>query len=239
MSSRSAALTLRCAAVFLASVPLALATPEAAERLTSEAQDAFIAQDFPKALDLLTKAIAENPTDYALYGNRGSCYDSLGRTDDALRDFNTSLQKAAEQTKDPRDKRLAPILYNRAQLFAHAGRSKEAVADFQKTLEIDEDFPNARLELAWTYATCADAATRDPKKALDLALDEIKRSGSSSAAAADTVAAAQAVNGNFPEAVKQEKEALAQARSILERKHFTERLHLYEAGKAYLQTPGD
>ncbi|HEY2343694.1 MAG TPA: tetratricopeptide repeat protein [Chthoniobacteraceae bacterium] len=235
MRTRLRFLLVVCTGGVLAFASAMRATPEAAERLASDAQDAFVAQDFPKALALLTKAIAENPSDYTLYGNRGSCYDNLGQTTEALHDFDTSLQKAIERTKDPKDQRLAPILFNRGQLYVHAGLSKEAIADFEKTLAIDDDFPNARLELSWTLATSVDPAVRNPKKALELVLEDIKRNGANGANSADTLAAAQAVNGNFTEAVKQEKDALSQARNILEKKNYTERLRLYEAGKPYLQ----
>ena len=146
----------------------ACGSPEVADRFAVEAQSAFGAQDYGKAVELLTKAIAEDAGNPELYANRGSCYDLLGRTAEAVRDFDTSLSKAIESGHDPKAKSLAGIVYNRGSAFAHAGKLPEAAADFEKTLTLDPEFPDARIDLAWILATAPEAALHDPKKALAL-----------------------------------------------------------------------
>jgi tetratricopeptide (TPR) repeat protein len=212
----------------------ALATPEAAEHLAEQGQAAFDAGEYQKAADLLTKAIAEDPTDPELLANRGSCYDLLGKTAEALHDFDESLKKKAERSKDPKDRGLAPYVYNRGLVLVRAGRLAEAAADFEKTLALDPTAPEVRDALAWIYATAPDAAVRDPQKALTLAEAELKQNGLHSPTVADTLAAADAANGRFPEAVLQEQAALDMARHAGQRREYALRLRLYQAGKAYI-----
>ncbi len=216
-------------------VTIALASPETAAPLADAAQEAFASLDFAKAIDLMTRAIAEDPANPLLYANRGSCYDSLQKTTEALRDFDTAAQKTTDLSKNAKDPDLAPILYNRGIALVHAGRFKEAIADFEKSISVDEEFPDVRNELAWILATCSDASLRNPKKALELVLAETKRNGLHSPMAADTLAAAHAVNGKFEEAAKEEKAAIEQATSPLQLKKYQARLHLYENKKPFIE----
>jgi tetratricopeptide (TPR) repeat protein len=222
--------------VFLAALP-ALASPEAADRLAGEALEAFTTGDFDKAADLLTKAIAEDGGRPEFYTNRGSCYDNLGKTADALRDFDISFQKTVERTHDPKDKGLAEIVYNRGATLARAGRFREALAEFEKALTFDEAFPDARMDLAWILATNPSDEIRKPAKALEYALEEIRRNGPHSPGVVDTLAAAYAATGKFDEAVTKEKEAIEQASNILQRKQYNERLRLYQGCKPFIEQP--
>jgi tetratricopeptide (TPR) repeat protein len=213
----------------------ALASPETAAPLTAAAQEAFATLDFSKALDLLTRAIAEDPANPSLYANRGSCFDNLQKTGEAIRDFDAAAQKTVALSKNPQDPDLAPILYNRGIALVHAGRFKEAIADFEKSIAVDEEFPDVRNELAWILATNGDPSVRNPPKALALALAETKRNGLHSPMAADTLAAAHAANGKFDEAIQEEKEAIEQATTPLQRRKYQARLHLYENKKPFLE----
>lgn len=216
---------------------MALGSPEAAERFSGEAQQAFEGGDYAKAAQLLTKAIAEDETDPELYANRGSCYDLLGKTDDALRDFDLSWTKAIVKKHDPKDKSLAGIAFNRGAALAHARRLKEAVADLTKALEIDPEFPEVRLDLGWILATASDASLRDPAKALAFLKEEAAENGGGSARLADSLAAAEAANGHFDEAVKQENAALELA-TTAQRRSYLQRRERYLHKKAYIDESG-
>jgi len=192
--------------------------------------------NYQKAVDLLTQAIAEDPGNPELYENRGSSYDNLGKVDEALRDFDASYKKMVERSKDPKDKGLAEVLYNRGAVLARARRFPEALVDFEKAVEIDSDFPDVRMDMAWILATAPEAEFRKPQKALEYVQEEIRRNGSHSPGVLDTLAAALAATGKFEEAVLQEKTALEQASNILQRKQYRDRLHLYQEKKPYLDT---
>jgi protein O-mannosyl-transferase len=96
-------------------------------------------------------------------------------------------------------------------LFASKGEIKEAIAAWRQSLSFDPDNADAANNIAWVRATAADANLRDGREALDLAQRAL-RSGGENAAVLRTLAAAQAENGQFAEAIAacQRGEELAQ-----------------------------
>jgi tetratricopeptide (TPR) repeat protein len=90
----------------------------------------------------------------------------------------------------------------------------EAIAHFQKALEIRPDFADARDNLdnaAWLLATSPEASLRNGAKALALARQLNRLSGGNNPAMLDTLATACAESGQFPEAVDAAQRALALA----------------------------
>jgi len=96
-------------------------------------------------------------------------------------------------------------------LFASKGEIKEAIAAWRQSLSFDPDNAEAANNIAWVRATVADADLRDAREALDLAQRAL-RSGGENAVVLRTLAAAQAENGQFAEAIAtcQRAEELAQ-----------------------------
>jgi tetratricopeptide (TPR) repeat protein len=96
------------------------------------------------------------------------------------------------------------------------GRVDEAMAHFEKALENHPDFTDAWDSLdhtAWLLATSPEASLRNGPKALALARQLDRLSGGNNPALLDTLAAAYAESGQFPEAVDAAQRALALARS--------------------------
>jgi tetratricopeptide (TPR) repeat protein len=85
-------------------------------------------------------------------------------------------------------------------LLASKGEVKEAIAAWRQTLSFDPDNPDAANNIAWMRSTAADADLRDGKEALELARRAI-RSGGENPVVLRTLAAAQAENGQFPDAI--------------------------------------
>lgn len=54
--------------------------------LKEQGSAAFKAKDIPKAIELFTQAIEENPSDHTLYSNRSACQYNSGNYDEALAD---------------------------------------------------------------------------------------------------------------------------------------------------------
>ena len=84
--------------------------------------------------------------------------------------------------------------------FASKGEIKEAMQAWRQTLSFDPDNPDAANNIAWMRATAADAELRDAQEALDLAQRAI-RNGGENPVVLRTLAAAQAENGQFTEAI--------------------------------------
>jgi protein O-mannosyl-transferase len=85
-------------------------------------------------------------------------------------------------------------------LFASKGEIKEAVAAWEQSLSFDPDNADAANNIAWVCATVADADLRDGRKALELAQIAL-RAGGENPVVLRTLAAAQAENGQFAEAI--------------------------------------
>ena len=92
-----------------------------------------------------------------------------------------------------------------AQEKVRGGDEVGAVADFRQACRVAPDSLAAQNELAWALATNADAAVRDGREALKLA--EALTARSRCVNWLETLAAAHAEAGNFPQAEAVEEEA--------------------------------
>jgi tetratricopeptide (TPR) repeat protein len=117
------------------------------------------------------------------------------------------------------------------------GAEEAATAHFRQAVQSDGAYIGALNDDAWRLATDADASVRSPRQALVLATLADRLAGHEVAELLDTLAAAQAANGDFGQAAKTLERALAlapggsAARYIGE---FRERLALYRSGKAFV-----
>ena len=104
---------------------------------------------------------------------------------------------------------------------------------------IDPNNLTAISDLAWLLATCPKDDIRDGAQAVELAEKACKATGHKIAALMDTLAAAYAEAGRFPEAIDTATKALGLAepkqKSLAER--IRRRLEQYKAGKPYRQQP--
>jgi protein O-mannosyl-transferase len=85
-------------------------------------------------------------------------------------------------------------------LLASKGEVRQAIEAWRQTLSFDPDNPDAANNIAWMRATAADADLRDGKEALELARRAL-RSGDKNPVMLRTLAAAQAENGEFADAI--------------------------------------
>jgi tetratricopeptide (TPR) repeat protein len=226
---------IRCIFLSFVLAVASCADPKATERFAEAGKEAMEEGKFAEAIELFSKAIQEDDTNPAFYGNRGNAYSSLHKLDEALKDYDTAIQKTIALSGDPNDKRLAFILYNRGYAYYGAGRITEALAEYQKVIKVDPTYPNAHGNSAWILATHSDAGLRDPKKALEYALIEVKGSGKANADALDTLAAAYAANGQFDEARRYQEQAISKTDDEDDKVEYVARLRLYEQGKPYIE----
>ena len=85
-------------------------------------------------------------------------------------------------------------------MFASKGDIKDAIDAWEQSLSFDPDNADAANNIAWMRATATDADLRDGRQALDLAQRAL-RAGGENAVVLRTLAAAQAENGQFAEAI--------------------------------------
>ena len=195
--------------------------------------------DADGALALFQKTLAIRPDDTLARNNLGLVLCQKGRMDEGIVQFQTALailpdnavfrnnlgkaflakgqQREAmiQFQKVLKNNPLDPKAnYHLGIALFQKGRVDEAIAHFQKALEAQPDFADAwdRLDnAAWLLATSPDVSFRNGPKALALAKQLDRLSGGNNPAILDTLAAAYAETGQFPEAVDAAQRALALA----------------------------
>ena len=134
----------------------------------------------------------------ASYG-LGIALAGRGQFDEALAHLQPALKLR------PNDADLQSTLGN---ILAARGQFQDAVAHYHKALEIRPDDLAAQKNLAWLRATCPVASQRNGGEALELAQRANRRCDGKRPDVLDTLAAAYAEIGWFPEAVAAEGKAL-------------------------------
>jgi tetratricopeptide (TPR) repeat protein len=125
---------------------------------------------------------------------------------------------------------------NLATVEAMQGKYREAIAEWAAVFDQNPQNPAALNALAWAFATSPDASVRDGKKATALAEQAVKLSRRREPNALDTLAAAYAEAGRFPDAVRAAEEGLTLARRQGDKTTEAElrgRLELYRRGTPF------
>jgi tetratricopeptide (TPR) repeat protein len=154
----------------------------------------------------------------------------LGRLDEAREQFRQTLDI------DPGYLDAHTGLGN---LLAARGHTAEAMDQYKTVLVADPENARAVQLLAWLQATSPQAVQRNAGEAIELARWACQLTANRWAEPLDTLGAAYAEAGRFPEAVTAARKALALATQRDDRKlaeAVRSRIALYEAGKPYHQT---
>jgi tetratricopeptide (TPR) repeat protein len=124
-----------------------------------------------------------------------------------------------------------------AGMCAQRGLFAEAVQVCARSIQMDPEAGWFYNELAWIEATAPDAAFRDGARAVTNATKACELTHWKNVSAVDTLAAACAESGDFPQAVKYEKMALRLGMPAAKQKEFHDRLSLYQESKPFRQQP--
>jgi Flp pilus assembly protein TadD len=112
------------------------------------------------------------------------------------------------------------------------GQTAEAIGQYEQALRLSPQSVPAANNLAWLLATAPNATLRRGNKALQLAEQADRLSGGNNATVLRTLAAAQAENGRFVEAVNTARAALELASAAVDRElaqHLQQDLSFYQA----------
>ncbi len=121
-----------------------------------------------------------------------------------------------------------------------AGQSRPAVVNYERALALQDDMLACLNNLAWILATDPEEAVRNPERAVTLAQKMVERGGHNIPGYLDTLAAAHAAAGRFPEAVEKAKFAvdlLTRAYGAKAAEDIQSRLDLYLKNEPYREKP--
>lgn len=152
-----------------------------------------------KAMNDLEKAIAVNPRCGSAYGSRGIILVSNGEYEKALPDLKKGIELGY---------RVAQAYWARAKVYHKQKNYENEIDDLQQALRLDPNDAWANNLLAWTLATCPNKGLRDGRTALAHAQKACQLANYQHAVFLETLAAAHAELGDFPEAVRRQNEAI-------------------------------
>ncbi len=180
-----------------------------------------------EAADEWREVLRRNPGHAAAAKGLGMVLVKQQRGAEALPLFETSLAVEPRDLETRKYKALAHLMIK---------QTREAVAEFREILRQDPRNQRALNSLAWIEATDTDAAIRNGKEAVELARTAVDQEKRDVPQFLDTLAAAYAEAGRFPEAAETARKAKTAAQqgtdlSLVEA--IDARLKLYESGKPY------
>ncbi len=185
---------------------------------------------FDEAIAQFQRVLEIKPDYVEARNNLGAALQSQGKIDEAMAQYRQALKIKPDYAK---------VYYNLGTVLAGRGRFKEALAQFRRALELKPDDADAQNNLAWLLATCPVASLRNGAAAIEHAQRANQLWGGRRADVLNTLAAAYAEAGRFPEALAAAHKALELATQQNHRDWVDElraRIALYEAGKPCRQT---
>ena len=219
----------------------------------------------PEAGEMFAKAVRLEPGFGQARRNLGTALLKQGRLEEGLAQLKIGVElepdnvdahrkmaeiliqngKAAEATKycemvvkaKPRD---AHVRYMLGEAWLAQKHYEEAAANLMEAMRLAPNVPQLMNALAWIYATCPKPEVRNGAEAVRLAERVCRLAGRPGVEYLDTLAAAYAEAGQFPDAIKKAEETLALAEASHDTKTAEmeqQRLELYHAGKAFHEEP--
>jgi tetratricopeptide (TPR) repeat protein len=221
--------------------------------------------DFTNALTHYRKAATLSPDNPATHGNIGALLLKFGEPEAALPEYQQAARLAPEDTSahngvgqsllalNRLDEALAEFertatldpanfwgQYESAEILLQLRRQTEAVDRFRKAVRIDPNNIQLLTRVAQIMATAADPAARDGQSAITLALKADQLAGGTNPNILDVLGMAYAAAGDFGEAEKAAKKALAAAQAAKLRglDGLEKRLSLYQKHQPWIETFG-
>jgi protein O-mannosyl-transferase len=185
-------------------------------------------RQFKEAADEFDKALQLDPNQAGVHNNIGMSLAQLGQPKEAIEHFRLALGLDSTQP----DARV-----NLASILQRTGQVEEAISLLRAGLAQRPDWPQALSLLAGILAT--DPRFRKPEESLDLAAKAAALTGRQDPQILDTLAAAQAANSRFDDAIATGGEALELARRLRPElaPGIEARIELYKAGRPIWQMP--
>ncbi|MGO9273248.1 MAG: tetratricopeptide repeat protein [Terriglobia bacterium] len=155
-----------------------------------------------EAIPHLQEAVVVKPQHGEAQSNLGIALLQKGRVDEAIVHFQQAVEINPKQVQNH---------LNLGNGFYMQGKTREALEHWREGLRLDPNHVPLLSQTAWVLATCPLASIRNGTEAVKLAQRAVEVSGGKDPAILDTLAAALAEAGRFPEAIEIARQALALA----------------------------
>jgi tetratricopeptide (TPR) repeat protein len=157
-----------------------------------------------EAIVVYGEVLAKNPDNVKAHFNVGFLLGRQNKVAEAVKHFEACVRLQPDH---------ALALYQLGVAAAMSGQTPRAIELYREALKHAPENPETLMNLAWIFATNADAKLRDGAEAVRLATkaNELLRGQHPGALA--TLAAALAQEGKFPEATQTAQQALDRARA--------------------------
>ena len=182
-------------------------------------------EDFEGAVRDYTESIRLNPEDPGAYSGRAHSHYRTSRYREALADYDQALEFGEKD---------ALAYTDRGDAHHRLGHWQRAASDYRQAIKLDDALGRAYQGAAWLMATCPDKRYRNHERALQAAQKAIELDGDEDHRYLDTLAAAQAANENYEEAILEIEQAIELAPENKTGK-LRDRLKLYLEKKPYRQ----
>jgi tetratricopeptide (TPR) repeat protein len=192
----------------------------------------FIQGKVADAIFFYREALRLQPGYAEAHNNLGVALVTLGHPEQALQHYGEAL-------------RLRPAYvdahYNLGRALLLTGRVDEAVGQFKQVLALNQDYWQALNSLAQIWATAPEERLRNGAAAIALAERANRLSGNKNPQVLDTLAAAYAEAGRFPQALETAQKASQLARDAGQAelaREIDSRMALYRTGHPWRQVVG-
>ncbi|MHC4259742.1 MAG: tetratricopeptide repeat protein [Planctomycetota bacterium] len=152
----------------------------------------------------------------------------LGKTDKAVAHFKKALQIKPD---------FAQAYNGLGYAMVNQGLVDRAIGHFTEALRFEPDWVDPMNNVAWLLATRSEARFRNPREAIEHALQACELTKYKNPSVLDTLAAAYAAAGRFSDAVVTAEKALELVRPSDKKsaEAIQNRLRLYKTGRPYVQ----
>jgi len=151
----------------------------------------FVRGQIDESIDHYERALRLRDGNVAAHFGLGRALAAKQKTDPAIFHFQKALSIQPDNIGASNDLGV---------MFASKGEIREAISAWQQSLSFDPDNADAANNIGWVCATATDPDLRNGREALELAQRAL-RSGGENPVGLRTLAAAQAENGQFAEAI--------------------------------------
>ena len=182
--------------------------------------------EFETAIKDYNEALKLSPREGSILNARGHAHYRIGHLREAQQDFAAAVELTPNN---------ASAWVNLGDFYLNQGDFAQATRDYRQAINVNPRFGRAYQSAAWLLATCPDEKYRDANLAVECAKKALELDGRKDFRYLDTLAAALANAGHYPEAVDVQKDTV-KAITDTDSAPYEERLKMYMDKLPYRET---